>query len=70
MTALSLIGCGLLLYLAIGLAAGLAFVATGASRVVPGSPSFTRGARLMLLPGAAVLWPYVLLRWARAPRSP
>ena len=67
MNAISLIGCGLALYAAIGLAVGIAFVAAGASRVLPGSASFTPGARLLLLPGAAALWPYVLIRWLRPP---
>jgi hypothetical protein len=67
MNAISLIGCGLALYAAIGLAVGIAFVAAGSSRVLPGSASFTPGARLLLLPGAAALWPYVLIRWLKPP---
>jgi hypothetical protein len=59
----SLIGCGLAFYAAIWLAVGIAFVATGAGRVLPGSASFTPGARLLILPGAAAPWPYVLIRW-------
>ena len=31
--------------------------------------TFTLGARLFLFPGAAALWPYVLLRWLRAKRG-
>jgi hypothetical protein len=46
---------------------GIAFVAAGAVRVLPGSASFTPGARLLILPGAAALWPYVLIRWLKAP---
>ena len=67
MNAISLIGCGLASYAAIGLAVGIAFIATGTSRVLPGPASFTPGARLLILPGAAALWPYVLIRWLRAP---
>lgn len=67
MNPVSLIGCGLAVYAGIGLAVGIAFVATGASRVLPGSASFTPGARLAILPGAAALWPYVLVRWLKAP---
>jgi len=66
MTAVSLIGLSLALYAAIGLAVGLAFVAAGIGRVLPGSPSFTPGARLLILPGAAALWPYILVRWLKA----
>ena len=59
----------LLLYVAIGVVFGAAFIAAGVSQVLPGQPSFTLGARLLLLPAAAALWPYVLIRWLRA-RSP
>jgi len=59
----------LLLYVAIGVVFGAAFIAAGVSHVLPGHPSFTLGARLLLLPAAAALWPYVLIRWLRA-RSP
>ena len=54
----------LALYAAIGLATALAFVAFGVTRVQPASVSL--GARILILPGAAALWPYVLLRWLRA----
>jgi hypothetical protein len=66
MISASLIGYGLALYAAAGLGIGLAFVSAGASRVLPGACTFTPGARLLILPGAAALWPYVLVRWLRA----
>ena len=66
MTAASLIGLCLAVYAALGLAVGIAFVAAGISRVLPGSVSFSPGARLLILPGAAALWPYVLIRWLNA----
>jgi hypothetical protein len=66
MNPVSLISCGLAVYAAIGLAVGIAFVIAGAGRVLPGSTSFTPGARLLILPGAAALWPYVLIRWRKA----
>lgn len=52
------------LYVATGLLAGIAFVSVGAQRVMPAT--FTLGARLLLLPAAAALWPYVLIRWLKA----
>ena len=67
MTALSLLGYGLALYAAAGIGVGVAFAMAGAGQVLPGS-SFSCGARLMIFPGAAVLWPYVLLRWLRSRR--
>jgi hypothetical protein len=51
-------------YAAIGVVTALAFVAFGVTRVQPASVS--PGARVLLLPGAAVLWPYVLARWIKA----
>jgi hypothetical protein len=54
------------LYAAIGVITALAFVIFGIARVLPAGTPVTLGARVLLLPGAAILWPYVLLRWARA----
>ncbi|MGB9368386.1 MAG: hypothetical protein WCE79_20480 [Xanthobacteraceae bacterium] len=54
------------LYAAMGLVTALAFVTFGVTRVQPAAVSF--GARVLILPGAAALWPYVLLRWLKAAR--
>jgi hypothetical protein len=51
-------------YVWIGMAVALLFVAFGLDRVDPAA----RGAyafRPLLLPGATLLWPYVIRRWAR-----
>jgi hypothetical protein len=56
----------LTLYAAIGLVTAVAFAAFGVTRVQPASMSL--GARILILPGAAALWPYVLLRWLKALR--
>jgi hypothetical protein len=57
----------LALYAGVGIVLALAFATFGVTRVqaAPVSP----GARVLILPGAAALWPYVLLRWLRAVRS-
>jgi hypothetical protein len=55
---------GLALYVLIGLLTGITFVTFGIARVLPHT-DFTPGARILLLPGATVFWPYVLLRWLR-----
>ena len=60
--------CVLATYLAIGLIAAIAFVSVGAQQVT--HSSFTLGARILLLPAATALWPYVLLRWMKARRNP
>ena len=51
------------LYGVIGLAVALGFVTLGILRAVPDAGPVTWGARVLLLPGAAVLWPWVLRRW-------
>jgi hypothetical protein len=59
----TLLLCGLALYLATGVAVGVAFVTMGVTAVQPAS--VTAGARVLLLPGAIALWPLVLSRWLR-----
>jgi hypothetical protein len=54
----------LALYAAVGAATALAFVSFGITRVQPAPVSV--GARILILPGAAALWPYVLTRWLKA----
>ena len=58
------------LYAAAGLCTAVAFVSFGVGRALPAPMSFTLGARLLLIPGAAALWPYVLARWLRARTRP
>jgi hypothetical protein len=55
----------LALYAAAGAVTAAAFVTFGLARVLPAGTPVTVGARLLLLPGAAFLWPYVLLRWVK-----
>ena len=59
---------GLVLYVLIGIVTGLAFVTVGVARVLPHA-AVTAPARMLWLPGAALLWPYVLMRWCKA-RAP
>ena len=49
------------LYALLGLVTAVAFVSFGVTQVLP--YSMTLGARILVLPGAAALWPYVLMRW-------
>jgi hypothetical protein len=58
----------LAVYAVVGLVTAVAFVAFGVRRVQPAAVSF--GTRLLILPGAAALWPYVLIRWLRARSAP
>lgn len=70
MTAGTLLLSLIALYAAVGLATALAFVSFGAGRLLAAPASFTWGARLMLIPGAVALWPYILARWLRARSLP
>jgi hypothetical protein len=65
-TAATALLAGLAVYLAAGLAVGVAFVVSGVTAVQPAP--VTAGARVLLLPGAVVLWPVVLSRWLRSGR--
>jgi hypothetical protein len=53
-------------YLLAGAVTALAFVTCGIARVLPAGTPVTLGARVLIMPGAALLWPYVLLRWVKA----
>jgi hypothetical protein len=57
---------GLALYVLLGIVTAIVFVIFGVSQVLPHSATVTVGARILLLPGAAALWPYVLLRWLKS----
>jgi hypothetical protein len=59
----------LALYAFIGIVTGIAFVTFGVARVLPHA-SVTAPARILWLPGAAILWPYVLMRWRKARDAP
>jgi hypothetical protein len=59
----------LALYAAVGLVTAVAFVSFGISQVLPHPMPVTLGARILLLPGAFALWPYVLIRWRKARNS-
>jgi hypothetical protein len=61
---IQILSASLVLYVAVGLVIGLAFVIFGVTRVQPAP--VTVGARILLLPGATALWPLVLRRWLKS----
>jgi len=63
MTPAVLLGYGLALYAGVGLCVAAVFVTTGVDRVLGYPASFSVPARVVLMPGAVALWPYVLWRW-------
>jgi hypothetical protein len=56
----------LALYAAAGVATSLAFVSVGLAQVLHPPMPATFGARILLLPGAFALWPYIVIRWCKA----
>ena len=55
----------LAIYLAIGFVFGLLFVLFGVKRIDHGAEAGTWGFRILILPGCAIFWPYLLLCWAK-----
>ncbi len=51
------------IYFGAGLLFAIAFVARGAGVIDPGAQHAKLGFRLLILPGSALLWPYLLRRW-------
>jgi hypothetical protein len=66
MSMLAAILTGLALYAIAGVATAIAFVSVGLSQVLHPPVPATLGARILFVPGAAALWPYVLIRWHKA----
>jgi hypothetical protein len=55
-------------YALAGVAFAVPFVLRGAGVLEPVAREGTWGFRLLILPGSATLWPYLLYRWWRASR--
>jgi len=55
-----------LAYAVAGVLIAIAFVTFGLRQVLPADTPLTFSARLLFVPGAAALWPYVLMRWIKA----
>jgi len=62
----SVVLSALALYAAVGTVTALAFVAVGIAQALHRPVPATLGARILLLPGAFALWPYILIRWCKA----
>jgi hypothetical protein len=53
-------------YAGAGVVIAIAFVSVGIRRILPHPMPVTLGARLLILPGAFALWPYIAFRWRKA----
>lgn len=60
----TILAAAVVFYLLTGVLIGFAFVMFGVLRVQ--AAPVTVGARILLLPGAAALWPLVLSHWLKA----
>lgn len=60
----------LALYAAIGILVGLAFVASGVTRILEHPAPVSPGARVLLFPASAAFWPLILRRWRTARARP
>ena len=53
------------LYAALGVIFAIAFVLAGVNRVDPAARGGSLFFRILILPGAAALWPWLAIRWLR-----
>ena len=51
------------IYLSVGIVFAIAFVWKGGGKIDPSAQEGTIGFRLLILPGAAALWPILARRW-------
>ncbi len=58
-TLLTLLG----FYLLIGFIFGVIFAFAGAKHIDPSAASGAWGFKLLIIPGCAIFWPYLLKRW-------
>jgi len=66
----SIVVLALELWLGFGLVFGLLFVFTGIAHVHEGARGAGFGARLILVPGCAVFWPWLLYLWVKRRPAP
>ena len=69
MSAIAAVLTGLAIYAIAGVATAIAFVSVGLAQMLHPPMPATLGARLLFIPGAVALWPYILMRWRKARSS-
>lgn len=70
MTILQFLLITLGIYMALGLVFGVVFAFLGAKSIDPSAANGTLGFKLLILPGCAVFWPYLLMRWVKKSPPP
>ena len=58
------------IYLVLGVVFGVAFAVRGVAALDPYASGSTRGFRILVVPGAMILWPLLLKRWLRGTPQP
>ncbi len=64
-TTITLLFIGAALYLTVGLLFAIVFVFKGVQQIDSSAQGASFGFRLLILPGAAVLWPILLKKWLK-----
>jgi len=59
-----------MVYAVIGLVFAIIFAFAGVGRIDESAKGASLAFRLLIIPGAAALWPILLLRWARGQSPP
>lgn len=57
-------------YLAAGVVFAVAFALRGAAHIDPNAVDGSSGFRLVIMPGSALLWPVLVVRWVRRSGPP
>jgi hypothetical protein len=58
------------IYLAVGFLFGIIFAFAGAKSIDPSAAAGTWGFKLLIIPGCAIFWPYLLKRWVKKSAPP
>ena len=61
---------GIGIYMALGLVFSLLYVTIGVGKSDPAVEGATVGFRLIIIPGVALFWPMLALRWIRGDSAP
>ncbi len=58
------------LYLAFGFLFGIVFAFFGAKTIDPSAAAGSWGFKVLIIPGSAIFWPYLLKRWLKKSPPP
>ena len=58
------------IYLTLGLIFGILFAFAGAKKIDPAAADAGIGFKLAIIPGCAIFWPFLLMRWVKHQAPP